>query len=153
MNKLIIIALITLNLAASTKTTINDTFNYNEFTKAYFSAWVNTQSPDATKKDIEHYLSFLTDDVAYQHLPYRKNTARKKGGKDIMRKGMLQWLKANKTYKATLISTTIGKNIIVLKYEASMKIEENGKLVTLHKKTLDILEIENGKVSVIRKYR
>ena len=62
-------------------------FNSEKFAKDYFDAWVATQSPTATNKDIEHYLSFLTDDIGHQHLPYDPDDTRSSEGKKNMREG------------------------------------------------------------------
>jgi hypothetical protein len=65
-----------------------------QFAKLYFDAWKATQAPDATMKDIEHYLSFLKDDVGHQHLPYDTDSARLPTGKEDMRSGMSFYLGA-----------------------------------------------------------
>ena len=64
-----------------------DTTNLAYLTLAndYANAWFKTQMSTATKADLEHYLSFLTEDVAYQHLPYDKTDGREKDGKDALR--------------------------------------------------------------------
>ena len=53
-----------------------DSFDYDAFVKAYYQAQVATQQPDATQEDLEHYLSFLTDDVGNQHLPNAPDDSR-----------------------------------------------------------------------------
>jgi hypothetical protein len=65
-----------------------DEFNPEQFAKDYFSAWAATQSPTATEKDLEHYLSFLADDVGHQHLPYDTDDSRQADGKESMREGI-----------------------------------------------------------------
>ena len=39
------------------------------FAREYFAAWTATQKPTATKEDLEHYLSFLVEDVGHQIFP------------------------------------------------------------------------------------
>ena len=56
-------------------------FDSEKFAKDYFDAWVATQNAGATKEDLEHYLSFLSEDVGHQHLPYDPDDKRSSDGK------------------------------------------------------------------------
>jgi hypothetical protein len=62
----------------------------------------------------------------HQHLPYDSDDTRSPEGKNNMREGMSHYLGAHTEYTGELISDSY--------------------------RTLEVLEIENGKVSVIRKY-
>ena len=129
-------------------------FKPEEFVKDYFNAWTATQSPTATKEDLEHYLSFLAEDVGHQHLPYDSDDTRSSNGKKNMREGMSYYLGGHTEYLGKLISHTVGHDVVVIKYETSSKgIHPQTKHVVVQNySTLEVLEIENGKVSVIRKY-
>lgn len=129
-------------------------FNPEKFAVDYFNAWAATQSPTATKENIEQYLSFLTDDVGHQHLPYDTDDSRSPEGKKNMRKGMNYYLGVHTEYKGTLISHINDYDVIVIKYETFSKgIHPQTKQVVVQEdSTLEVLEIEKGKVSVIRKY-
>lgn len=129
-------------------------FNLEEFAKNYFSAWTATQSPQATKQDIEDYLSLLSEDVGHQHLPYDPDDSRNADGKNNMRKGMNHYLGAHTEYTGTLINFTLGYGVVVLQYDTLAKgIHPQTKEIVIQKyRTLEVLEIEKGKVSVIRKY-
>jgi len=120
----------------------------------YVQAWFKTQMSTATKADLEHYLSFLTEDVAYQHLPYDKSDEREEGGKEVLRKGMAQWLGANVDYKATINSISFSNNLIVINYDSTTTIinptTKDKRVINRH--VIDSLEIDNNKVSIIRKY-
>jgi hypothetical protein len=61
---------------------------------------------------------------------------------------------AHTEYSGILISFTVGHDVVVIKYATSSKgIHPQTKQVTAHNyMTLEVLEIENGRVSVIRKY-
>jgi hypothetical protein len=123
------------------------------FAQEYFIAWNNTQKPTATKQDLESYLSLLTSDVAWQHLPYQPYDDRKPDGKLNLRKGMTQWLGANTEYSSELINIVIGENLIVLQFEALVKFaNSDGKIASRQRNYTDVLELDNGKVSVIRRY-
>lgn len=129
-------------------------FKAEDFAKDYFNAWAATQSPTATTDDVEHYLSFLTEDVAHQHLPYDSDDTRSSDGKKSMRKGMSYYLGSHTEYLGKLISYTDGHDVVVVKYETSVKgiHPQTKQIITRNYITLEVLEIENGKVSVIRKY-
>ena len=129
-------------------------FNSKEFANNYFSAWTATQSPKATSQNIEHYLSFLTEDVGHQHLPYDSDDARNSDGKNNIQKGMSHYLGAHTEYTASVISITHGYDVVVIQYDTLAKgiHPQTKELITQRYRTLEVLEIENGKVSVIRKY-
>ncbi|MBU0914707.1 MAG: nuclear transport factor 2 family protein [Gammaproteobacteria bacterium] len=130
-----------------------DSFDYDAFVKAYYQAEVATQQPDASKEDLEHYLSFLTDDVGNQHLPNAPDDSREPDGKALMRKGMTHYLGAHTDYKAELISYEFGYNAVAIKHKFSAKGKRaDGSEFSYAKTVLDVLELENGKVSVIRRY-
>ena len=126
----------------------------DKFAKDYFDAWTATQSPTATRENIEHYLSFLTEDVGHQHLPYDPDDTRSSEGKKNMREGMNYYLGAHTEYSGKLISHSDGYDVVVIKYETSSKgiHPQTKEVIAQNYLTLEVLEIENGKVSVIRKY-
>ena len=142
-------------LTLATFSTANaEVFDAKKFAKDYFDAWTATQSPTATNDNLEHYLSFLKDDVGHQHLPYDPDGSRSPDGKENMLEGMSYYLGGHTEYSGKLISYTDGHNVIVLKYETSAKgiHPQTKEVITLNFVTVEVLEIENGKVSVIRKY-
>lgn len=130
-----------------------DNFDYDAFVKAYYQAQVKTQQPNATKEDIEHYLSFLTEDIGYQHFPNAPDDTREPNGKAMMRKGMNYYLGAHTEYQSELINYQYGYNAISIKRKYSAKGKRaDGSDFNFSKVALDVLELENGKVSVIRQY-
>ena len=141
-------------ISVATITANAEEFDPEKFANDYFSAWAATQSPAATKENIEYYLSFLTEDVGHQHLPYDPDDTRSSDGKENMREGMSYYLGAHTEYSGKLISNTIGHDVVVIKYETSSKgiHPQTNEVISQNYLTLEVLEIENGKVSVIRKY-
>lgn len=136
-----------------TTSTLADDFDYDAFVKAYFDAQVMTQQPNATKEDLEHYLSFLTDDVGNQHFPNAPDDSREPDGKDMMRKGMSRYLGVHTEYQAEIIDYQYGFNAVSIKHKFSAKGKRaDGSEFSYSKIALDVLELENGKVSVIRRY-
>jgi hypothetical protein len=131
-----------------------EAFNPEEFAKDYFKAWTATQSPGATKEDLEHYLSFLSEDVGHQHLPYDSDDTRSSNGKKNIREGMSYYLGGHTEYSGKLISHTNGYGVVVIKYETSSKgiHPQTKQVIVQNYLTVEVLEIESGKVSVIRKY-
>ena len=130
-----------------------DNFDYDAFVKAYYEAEVKTQQPDATAEDLEHYLSFLTDDVGNQHFPNAPDDSREPDGKALMRKGMSRYLGVHSEYKAEIIDYQHGYNAVAIKHKFSAKGKRSdGSDFSYSKVALDVLELENGKVSVIRRY-
>jgi hypothetical protein len=127
---------------------------YVNLANNYAQAWFKTQMSTATKSDVEYYLSFLTDDVAYQHLPYDKTDEREEGGKAVLRQGMTQWLASNIDYKASINSINFSHNLITINYNSSTTIidSKTKKKRVINRHVIDSLEIDNNKVSVIRKY-
>jgi ketosteroid isomerase-like protein len=151
--KKIVLLLSILFLSASTDAS-NDKFDANQFALHYFNAWIATQSPQAKKSDIQSYLSLLKDDVGHQHLPYDPDASRTLSGKQKMLEGMLYYLGAHTKYAATLTKVVAGYNVVVIKYKTQLaaKHPQTGQLMALTYDTVEVLELEDGKVAVIRKY-
>lgn len=129
-------------------------FDPEAFAKTYFQAWTATQRPTATEADIEAYLSLLADDVGHQHLPYDPDDSRAPDGKQRMREGMNYYRGAHTEYAGTLAGMSFGYDVIVIQYDTYAKgvHPQTGEEVESRHSTLEVLEIEDGQVSVIRKY-
>ncbi|MDP5142197.1 nuclear transport factor 2 family protein [Rheinheimera baltica] len=141
------------SLTLFSASTLADDFDYDAFVKAYYHAEVMTQQPNATKEDLEHYLSFLTEDVGNQHFPNAPDDSREPNGKAMMRKGMTYYLGVHTKYKSELIDYQYGYNAVSIKHKFSAKGKRaDGSEFSYSKIALDVLELENGKVSVIRRY-
>lgn len=152
--KTLLLILISVILSLSFTANANTSkFNYQRFVNTYFTAMINTQKPDASKDDLEQYLSFLTDDIGFQHYPNAPDDTREPNGKQLMRKGMTHYLGVHSEYKAKLLDYMIGFNSIVIKYKFSAKgIRGDGLRFNYEKEALDVLELKNGKVAIIRRY-
>ncbi|GAA6172735.1 hypothetical protein NBRC116592_24050 [Colwellia sp. KU-HH00111] len=129
--------------------------NLEKFAQTYFKAMVATQAPNATKTDLENYLSLLTDDIGHSHLPWVTDDSRLPDGKDTMRKGMLFYLAAHTEYSAELLNVFVfNHSAIAIRYKNSVKgiHPESKKPIVYTQTMMEVLEMENGKVAVIRKY-
>ena len=153
MNKFFSILTILVTLISTTALANDDKFDYDKFVKQYHQAMTKTQKPNASKKDLEYYLSFLTDDVGNQHFPNAPDDSREPNGKKSMREGMSRYLGVHTDYKAKILEYLVGYNSIALKHTFSAKgLRSDGSEFSYSKVVLDVLELENGKVSVIRRY-
>lgn len=129
-------------------------FDADRFAQRYFDAWVMSQSPEATGQDLEVYLALLADDVGHQHLPYDPDDSRNPTGKQDMRDGMGRYLGAHTHHEANLISYMAGHDVIVLQYSTLSKgiHPQTHEEIAQDYLTVEVLEIEDGKVAMIRKY-
>ena len=128
-------------------------FDVEKFVTEYLDARTATQQPDATGEDLEHYLAFLVEDVGYQHLPYNDDDSRHPMGKSDMRDGMTFYLGKNEGFTAELVNFTYGFNVVAIQYKGVHKYQREGEPQTVDKySAMDVLELDNGKVTVIREY-
>jgi ketosteroid isomerase-like protein len=148
-----LLSLFILIFSASTHASVGE-FDANEFASDYFKAWIATQSPEAKKSDVKYYLKFLKDDVGHQHLPYDPESNREPDGKKKILEGMLYYLGAHTKYSAKLLSVEVGYNVVAIKYSTHSKGKhpQTGQLSEQYYDTVEVLELEDGKVAVIRKY-
>jgi len=150
MKGLLLILSLTFALSASASK-----IDLEKFAQTYFKAMVATQSPNATKEDLEKYFSLLTDDIGHSHLPWVTDDSRLPDGKEVMRKGMLFYLGAHTEYNAKLLDVFIFNNsAIAIRYKNTAKgIHPESKQPLAYTQTMmEVLEMEGGKVAVIRKY-
>ena len=126
-----------------------------KFAQTYFKTMVATQVPNATKVDLDNYLSLLADDVGHSHLPWETDDSRLADGKEAMRKGMLFYLGTHTEYSAKLLDVFIFNNsAVAIRYKNSAKgiHPQNNQPIVYTQIMMEVLEIEEGKVAVIRKY-
>ncbi|HAW91943.1 MULTISPECIES: nuclear transport factor 2 family protein [unclassified Arsukibacterium] len=132
-----------------------DELDLKKFAQIYFDTMVATQAPGATKSDLENYFALLTDDVGHSHLPWVTDDSRSPDGKEAMRKGMSFYLGAHTEYSAELLDVfTFNNSAIAIRYSNSAKgiHPESKQPIAYNQVMMEVLEIENGKVAVIRKY-
>ncbi len=125
------------------------------FAHRYFNAMVKTQQPSAKPTDLEAYLALLTDDVGHSHLPWQTDDTRAKDGKAQMRKGMTFYLGSHTQYEAKLLNVfAFNDSAVAIRYRHHAKgiHPQNQQTVEYTKTMMEVLELENGKVAVIRKY-
>jgi hypothetical protein len=132
-----------------------DELDLKKFAQTYFDTMIATQAPGATKNELENYFAILTDDVGHSHLPWVTDDSRLPDGKEAMRKGMTFYLGAHTEYSAELLDVfTFNNSAIAIRYRNSAKgiHPESKQPIAYTQVMMEVLEIENGKVAVIRKY-
>ena len=145
-------------LVYSASTIAGDTTALEELAATYFNAKVATQQPDATPEDLEAYLALLTDDIGYEHKPYRlleERRAETADGKQRMREGMTYYLGGNEKFTAALDSVAVGFNAIAIQYSGVHEYKRGGEgpILTEQYTAMEVLELVDGKISIIREYR
>ena len=150
MKKLLLILSVTFALSV----TAND-IDLDEFAQRYFATMVATQAPNATEVDLDNHLLLLAEDVGHSHLPWVIDDSRLPDGKEAMREGMLFYLGAHTEYSAELLDVfTFNTSAVAIRYKKSAKgIHPQSKQAIAYTQTImEVLEMEEGKVAVIRKY-
>ncbi|MBY6017029.1 nuclear transport factor 2 family protein [Ferrimonas balearica] len=125
------------------------------FAQRYFQTMSATQAPDASKQDLEAYLALLMDDVGHTHLPWETDDTRSPDGKAAMRDGMTFYLGAHTEYQAELLDVFVfNDSAIAIRYRHHAKgiHPQNQQAIEYTSTMMELLEMENGKVAVIRKY-
>ena len=71
-----------------------------------------------------------------------------------MRKGMSYYLGIHTEYQAKLTNSAHGNNVIMIEFTTQAKgvHPDNGQEIIINNSTFEVLEIEKGKISVIRHY-
>lgn len=150
MKKLLLVFIVIFSLS----TTANE-HDLEKFAQTYFNTMIATQAPNATKADLERYFDLLVDDIGHSHLPFQTDDARLLSGKEDMRKGMLYYLGAHSEYSAELLDVFIfNTSAIAIRYKSSAKgiHPQNNQAIDYTQTMMEVLEMEDGKVAVIRKY-
>ena len=150
MRGLLLIMSLTFALSASASE-----IDLEKFAQTYFRAMVATQAPNATKIDLENYFFLLTDDIGHSHLPWVTDDSRLPDGKEAMRKGMLFYLGAHTEFSAELLDVfAFNNSAVAIRYRKSAKgiHPQNKQPIAFTQTFMEVLEMENDKVAVIRKY-
>lgn len=132
-----------------------ESINLKAFATDYYNAMVASQAPNATTKELEAYLAFLTDDVGHSHLPYVTDDSRLPDGKEAMRKGMTFYLGAHTEYNSELLNIFVfNDSAVAIRYTSNAKgiHPQNNQALEYSNVMMEVLEIEDGQVAVIRKY-
>lgn len=142
-------------LVATISARAEEPFDLKAFAQHYYKTMTATQAPGAGTKELEAYLSLLTDDVGSQHIPYQVDDSRTVNGKELMRKGMSFYLGAHTLYESELLNTFIfNESGFAIRYKNHAKgIHPQSKQpIEYTSVMMEVIEIENAKVAMIRKY-
>ncbi|MEL0633352.1 nuclear transport factor 2 family protein [Pseudoalteromonas carrageenovora] len=152
MRLLLILGLV---LVATFPVRAEEPFDLKAFAQHYYKTMTATQAPNAGAKQLEAYLNLLTDDVGSQHIPYQLDDSRTADGKELMRKGMSFYLGAHTHYESELLNTFIFNDSgFAIRYKNHAKgIHPQSKQpIEYTSVMMEVIEVENGKVAMIRKY-
>ncbi|MBH0080042.1 nuclear transport factor 2 family protein [Pseudoalteromonas sp. NZS11] len=149
--------LLTLGLAlvAAFSVHAQESLDLNAFAQQYYKTMTATQAPNAGAKELEAYLALLTDDIGNQHIPYQPDDSRTPDGKKQMRKGMSFYLGAHTLFESTLLNTFVFNDTgFAIRYKNYVKgiHPQNKQPIEYTSTMMEVIEIENGKVAMIRKY-
>ncbi|MBQ4798111.1 nuclear transport factor 2 family protein [Pseudoalteromonas sp. MMG006] len=142
-------------LVATFSARAEEPFDLKAFAQHYYKTMTATQAPNAGAKELETYLALLTDDVGSQHIPYQLDDSRTPDGKKQMRKGMSFYLGAHTLYESELLNTFIFNDSgFAIRYKNHAKgIHPQSKQpIEYTSVMMEVIEMENGKVAMIRKY-
>lgn len=142
-------------LVASFSALAEERFDLKAFALHYYTTMTATQAPNAGAKELETYLALLTDDVGSQHIPYQIDDSRTANGKELMREGMSFYLGAHTHYESELLNTFIFNDSgFAIRYKNHAKgIHPQSKQpIEFSSVMMEVIEVENGKVAMIRKY-
>jgi len=142
-------------LVATFSARAEEPFDLKAFAQHYYKTMAATQAPNAGAKQLETYLNLLTDDVGSQHIPYQPDDSRTADGKELMRKGMSFYLGAHTLYESELLNTFIFNDSgFAIRYKNHAKgIHPQSKQpIEYTSVMMEVIEVENGKVAMIRKY-
>ncbi|GJM11106.1 MAG: hypothetical protein DHS20C11_33820 [Lysobacteraceae bacterium] len=145
---------LTLGLALSSNAHAQSVPELHSLGKTYFDAWVATQQPGATSDVLENYLALLDDNVGYEHKPHRL-LGEVDGGKDRMREGMTYYLGKNVAFDVKLTGLVAAKGMVAIEYEGEHVFQRGGEgpVLTEQFRAVDVLEVADGKVAIIRQFR
>lgn len=131
------------------------TLDLSQFANNYFNQMVATQMPNATEQDVDNYLALLADDVGHSHLPWDIDDTRYPTGKQDMKTGMMYYLNAHSEFNAELLNVfTFNSSAIAIRYIKTGKgvHPQTKQSIAFSRTFMEVLELEDGKVAVIRKY-
>ncbi|MEL0640963.1 nuclear transport factor 2 family protein [Pseudoalteromonas aliena] len=142
-------------LVATFSARAEEPFDLKAFAQHYYKTMTATQAPNAGAKQLEAYLALLRDDVGSQHIPYQLDDSRTADGKELMRKGMSFYLGVHTLYESELLNTFIFNDSgFAIRYKNHAKgIHPQSKQpIEYTSVMMEVIEIENAKVAMIRKY-
>ncbi|WP_024604024.1 MULTISPECIES: hypothetical protein [unclassified Pseudoalteromonas] len=142
-------------LVATFSVHAQEPLDLNTFAQQYYKTMTATQAPNAGAKELEAYLALLTDDIGNQYIPYQPDDSRTPDGKKQMRKGMSFYLGAHTLFESTLLNTFVFNDTgFAIRYKNYVKgiHPQNKQPIEYTSTMMEVIEIESGKVAMIRKY-
>ena len=105
--------------------------------------------PEKTVADVEHYLSFMTEDVSDLHVVYGVTLE----GKEKIRSTLLGSTRVKFGFSLTVESITIGTDVAIVEYVEASQYVRREELVDFAGRTLMVIEFDDtGHIHHMRRY-
>jgi ketosteroid isomerase-like protein len=117
--------------------------------QAFVSAYEDVKQPEIKKEDLEHYFSYMSDDITDYHAAYGVTIK----GKERKRKGILKKAQDMISFSMDIESIAIGSETAVVVVNEDSKYYKDGKLKHFKGRTIVVLEFnEKGLIQHMRRY-
>ena len=117
---------------------------------SFIAAYEAAHQPKVTDNDLDHYFSFMSDNIVDEHVAYRV----KSEGKDKPRKNLKAYALRTVSWTETVESIILGSKTAVVSVITDSKYYKNDKLKHFVGRTIWVLEFnEQGLISYIRRYQ
>jgi len=120
-----------------------------DLVQSFVSAYVAVKQPKVNKQDLEHYFSYMDDDITDFHAAYGVTIK----GKDRKRKGILKKAQEMISFHMDIESITIGSETAVVVVNEDSKYYKDEKLKHFKGRTIVVLEFnDKGLINHMRRY-
>lgn len=120
-----------------------------DLVKEFVAAYVAVKQPKMNKIDLQHYFSYMEDDITDFHAAYGVTIK----GKDKQRKGMIKKAQKMISFSLDIESITVGSETAVVVVNEDSKYYKNEKLKHFKGRTIMVLEFnDKGLIKHMRRY-
>lgn len=120
-----------------------------ELIDEYLAALSSTMHGNSTSEDVDKLLMLYADDIVYEHPKF----GMKIETKDSVKGGLMSFLESyggtEDDARITSSNQMLGSNVSIVEFEMTFKTKEDQEVV---RKQIQVLEINNGKISRIIDY-
>ena len=119
-------------------------------TQEFIEAKNGRQQPNSTKEDVEHFLSFLTDDIKDQHVNFNVEI----NSKDELRSGMLAKLNDKIFFSnIDILEIMVGRNVTFVKFKEHAKGQPSHMDKPFEYTAINIMALEFNELGKIKRIR
>jgi hypothetical protein len=121
----------------------------NELIQSFVSAYVAVKQPKINNEDLEHYFSFMEDNITDYHAAYKVTIK----GKDKKRQGIIKKASNMVSFSMEIESIILGSQSAVFVVNEDSKYYKDEKLKHFKGRTIMVLEFnEKGLIKHMRRY-